>query len=191
MLLPEEEQLLKTAANLVAQMLSRREGRERLEQQSQELWRRQAMFEQTERLAKVGGWEYDVKTNTMTWSDEVRRIAFPADREFRADRRRPDIRLPARRASGGAAHHQPFDVELPWVLPSGVRKWLHTMGQVQMVDGEPVRVFGIVKDITEEKEARSRIWHMANHDALTGLPNRRYFQEKLEAPSAAAAWRRC
>ena len=80
--------------------------------------------------------------------------------------------------------HQPFDLELPWVLPSGMRKWLHTVGQVQMVDGEPVRVFGIVKDITEEKEARSRIWHMANHDALTGLPNRRFFQEKLEAAYA-------
>ena len=56
---PEERRLLETAANLLGQMLARRSDRERLVRQSHELWRRQAMFEQTERLAKVGGWDYD------------------------------------------------------------------------------------------------------------------------------------
>jgi diguanylate cyclase (GGDEF)-like protein len=182
--MPEEEQLLKTAANLVGQMLSRREGRDRLEQQSQELWRRQAMFEQTERLAKVGGWEYDVKARTMTWSEEVRRIAFPPTENFAPTGEGLTSAFLHDAIEEALRTNQPFDLELPWTLPSGKRKWLHTVGQVQMVEGEPTRIFGIVKDITEEKEARARIWHMANHDALTGLPNRRYFQEKLEAAYA-------
>jgi diguanylate cyclase (GGDEF)-like protein len=37
-----------------------------------------------------------------------------------------------------------------------------------------------LEDITEEKRAEERIVHVAHHDALTGLPNRILFAEKLE-----------
>jgi diguanylate cyclase (GGDEF)-like protein/PAS domain S-box-containing protein len=183
--LPEEVQLLTTTANLVSQMLARRNVRERLDRQSQELWRRQAMFEQTERLAKVGGWEYDVATRAVTWSDEMRRIAgsgatgiLGRDEEALSSTFLQDAVDEALRTG------QPFELELAWPLPNGASKWLHTVGQVESIGDRPVRVFGIVKDITEEKEARSHIWHMANHDALTGLPNRRHFQRRLEDAAA-------
>ncbi len=38
---------------------------------------------------------------------------------------------------------------------------------------------GIFSDITKRKEAEDRIVHMAFHDALTGLPNRRAFRERI------------
>ena len=36
------------------------------------------------------------------------------------------------------------------------------------------------EDVTERREAETRIAHMAHHDALTGLPNRVMFQDHLE-----------
>ena len=36
------------------------------------------------------------------------------------------------------------------------------------------------EDVTEQRRAEARISHMARHDALTGLPNRLFFHERLE-----------
>jgi diguanylate cyclase (GGDEF)-like protein len=45
--------------------------------------------------------------------------------------------------------------------------------------GEVTHYVGILSDITEQKEQQERIHHMAFHDALTGLPNRIVFNDRL------------
>jgi diguanylate cyclase (GGDEF)-like protein len=53
--------------------------------------------------------------------------------------------------------------------------WLHR--QVVPVEGG---VVVIVRDITERKLNEERIFHMAHHDELTGLPNRSLLRDRLE-----------
>lgn len=38
----------------------------------------------------------------------------------------------------------------------------------------------ILRDITEQARLEEEIWHAAHHDHLTGLPNRRYFLDRLD-----------
>jgi diguanylate cyclase (GGDEF)-like protein len=38
----------------------------------------------------------------------------------------------------------------------------------------------IIEDVTERRQSEAKVLHWARHDSLTGLPNRRYFRERLE-----------
>lgn len=68
----------------------------------------------------------------------------------------------------------------------GVRKtgeeyinWV-TINTINDEKGRPFRRVVLFSDITEKKKHEERIWHEANYDALTHLPNRRLFQERLQ-----------
>ena len=52
--------------------------------------------------------------------------------------------------------------------------------------GEQRYLLSLAEDITERKEAQARIEHMAHHDALTNLPNRAAFAERLARAIDAA-----
>ena len=53
--------------------------------------------------------------------------------------------------------------------------------------GRPIRIAGTNTDLTERKELERRLTVSANHDYLTGLPNRRFLQDKLAQALAASA----
>jgi diguanylate cyclase (GGDEF)-like protein/PAS domain S-box-containing protein len=56
--------------------------------------------------------------------------------------------------------------------------------------GNVAGVIGLIRDITERKTAEQQIEYQAYHDALTGLANRRLFQEHLTLALALAGRRR-
>lgn len=54
--------------------------------------------------------------------------------------------------------------------------------------GRVVQLVGVVLDVTDRVRSEARVRHLAFHDELTGLPNRRFFKERLqEAIERAAA----
>jgi diguanylate cyclase (GGDEF)-like protein/PAS domain S-box-containing protein len=59
-------------------------------------------------------------------------------------------------------------------------------------NGLPKYLLDVIEDITERKEAESKIAYMASHDALTDLPNRAAFEKylALTVESAAASHQR-
>jgi len=69
----------------------------------------------------------------------------------------------------------------------GVRDLTTRRLAVDSEDGKSKYLLGVAEDITERKRAAARIVHLANHDALTDLPNRPAFAERLNFTLERAA----
>jgi diguanylate cyclase (GGDEF)-like protein len=61
------------------------------------------------------------------------------------------------------------------MLPDGKVLWLGSRAE----KADRTRVVGVTFDITDRKAAEQEVWQVANHDVLTGLPNRALFQDRL------------
>ncbi len=79
----------------------------------------------------------------------------------------------------------PSGYEVKLMTKIGEERWIDfTAGAIEF-DGEPA-VLGTAFDITERKRAEEMIEHLAYHDALTDLPNRTLFEDRLAVTLAQA-----
>jgi diguanylate cyclase (GGDEF)-like protein/PAS domain S-box-containing protein len=65
--------------------------------------------------------------------------------------------------------------------------WVSVNGTlVRDADGNPSHILGQIQDITERRLFEDRLQHLVDHDPLTGLFNRRRFEEELDRHVARA-----
>ena len=88
--------------------------------------------------------------------------------------------------------HEPFrDLVYPVVTPSAQTRWLTVSGNPLFDDsGQFLGYHGVSSDITSRVLTEERYRHLAFHDALTQLPNRRLFEDRLEQAIREASRRR-
>jgi diguanylate cyclase (GGDEF)-like protein/PAS domain S-box-containing protein len=106
----------------------------------------------------------------------VREITHPDDRLL-------DERALTRLRHGDSAGQR----ERRWLRPDGSTVWVEMQASnVDEGDEEPAYLLWQVTDVTERRLMEQRLRHLADHDALTGLFNRRRFEEELERHVAHA-----
>jgi diguanylate cyclase (GGDEF)-like protein/PAS domain S-box-containing protein len=81
----------------------------------------------------------------------------------------------ARRQQGIAERH-----EFKFICKDGSEMWA-TLATNPIFDAEGsyIGALALVSDITERKLSSELVWHQANYDTLTALPNRNMFQDRL------------
>jgi diguanylate cyclase (GGDEF)-like protein/PAS domain S-box-containing protein len=86
---------------------------------------------------------------------------------------------------------QAFDAELPWAGDGRVaRTWKHVRADGALIDlaiysrqlvyGDRPAALLALMDTTERKRAEARLTFMAQHDGLTGLPNRNLLRQQMD-----------
>lgn len=131
-----------------------------------QLRRSEALLNETQALAKVGGWEYDVDSGRVRWTDGMFGV-YGLSRDYDPCNAQQNVELfpPSERGRLAGAFQralkegEPYDLELQFVTADGRKLWIRTIGQVQREEGRIVRVFGNIVDITERKRVERELQH--------------------------------
>lgn len=176
--------LLDPATGLPAVLINERDISD-LKRIEEDLREREAQLRESQNIAHMGDWQFDVSTRTFHASEPLQKImGFPGNGisadAFR-DRLDPDGREEIwaqfeTSVASGTAHELFFRFR----KESGAYLQCWASWQPRRdAAGRVVSIHGVTRDITDEYVARQRIHFLALHDAVTGLANRIHFTERL------------
>jgi PAS domain S-box-containing protein len=122
------------------------------------LQRREAQFAQAQAITHTGSWTWDLRTDRVTWSDELFRIyglkpeQFTESVEAYISRVHPQDRRRVQEVIRKAlADHQPWELTERIVRPNGAIRLLRTAGTVMTgEDGAVIAMHGVCVDVTEQ-----------------------------------------
>ena len=126
---------------------------EEKEKREAELIRSKQLLDEAGRLARIGGWEIDLKNNKLSWSDVVYQIheiepdyqpTVESGINFYDPEAIPVISEAVRRA---IEEGKSFDNDLQLITAKQNRIWVRAIGQAYRVNGEIVRIGGVFQDI--------------------------------------------
>jgi PAS domain S-box-containing protein len=157
----------------------------------QELERSKSKLARAQDLARMGSFDWRKPTPAhpggLTLAPEGLRVfGFVPEDPVSLRRLVRMVPLPERRGmtrvlTEVAAQSSVLAIDVPVQLYDGRMRIVHVEAEPEYSDqGHHVGYTGIVQDVTDRRNAEDRIRHLANFDALTGLPNRRQLIWRME-----------
>jgi PAS domain S-box-containing protein len=137
-----------------------------------------SLLGEAQALAHIGSWEWDIRRDVVTWSDELYRIFGVPHRESVTyasylERIHPEDRAFVEDAVQRAhTERRPFAFEHRIVRPDGTERTIASRGRVVLEGIEPVSMLGTAQDVTERRRAemlREDILSAVSHELRTPL----------------------
>lgn len=125
---------------------------------------RDVQLQEAQVLANLGSWEWDLRTNSRTWSDQLSRIfgLRPGQMPSTFDGFYPLVHAEDRERTAALAREalrtgKSYENQFRIVRPDGAVRTVHNQARVDRDEsGRPVRVIGVCQDITERKLAEEQ-----------------------------------
>jgi diguanylate cyclase (GGDEF)-like protein/PAS domain S-box-containing protein len=148
-----------------------------------------------EALGKTGSWEWQVATNEVDWSDELRRmLGYPPGAElnyaaYLSHVHPEDVGTFEQTLARALRTGEPFSYAHRTFPADGEgQRTFECQGEMLPDEaGSPARLLVTVRDITEHRKAAEQLAFLADYDPLTGLLNRRAITARLRDQLARAS----
>jgi PAS domain S-box-containing protein len=156
----EKTEQIKSILQLVA---VRAAGELERQNVAEELRKSEALLNATGKMARIGGWELELATQKLTWTQEVYRIhevdvnyqpSVKTAIGFYTAESKPIITKSLQQAIDSGAS---FDLDLQVTTARNNHLWVRAMGQAHQWDGKVYKVSGTFQDITERKNLEERL----------------------------------
>ncbi len=139
---------------------------------------KEKQLQDTERLAHIGNWRFDLRSNELAWSDEIFRI-FEIDQgdlaptyESFLDVVHPDDTLMVKNAYEESLRNKtPYEIVHRILLNGGRVKYVREFCETHYENDEPIFSIGTVQDITAIKmveEEQNKIQRLESLSVLAG-----------------------
>jgi len=126
------------------------------------------LLETTQSLSKVGGWEFDIMANSLTWTLETYRIhdLDPSDKISNLDKftkiigplhSPQDFPKVKKAVTECITKGTPFDLEIQLTTLKGRKLWVRSTGEPVRENNKIVKVIGNIMDITSQKSAEEKL----------------------------------
>ncbi|MGB9940762.1 PocR ligand-binding domain-containing protein [Methanosarcina sp.] len=117
----------------------------------------------SQKIAHIGNWDWNIATNEEYWSDELYHI-FGLDSQFELNHNtfldciHPDDLDYVNNAINEALNGKPYYIDYRIILPDGEERIIYSEGGVLFDENNaPTRMRGIVQDITERRKAEETL----------------------------------
>jgi len=139
---------------------------------------KEALLNETQRLTRVGGWQWDIEQRKMFWTDEAYRIhglepgsleSGSPDHVERSIQCYDPVNRPLIREAFElcACDGTEYDLELPFTSFRGEKKWIRTTGRAYRQYGKIISVIGNILDISDQKKAEIALIESENKYSTT------------------------
>jgi PAS domain S-box-containing protein len=133
----------------------------------------QASLDRAGRIAKVGGWSYDLATRSVHWSDQTCLIHDCPPGHQPGFEEAFAYYDPEAKVTIAHAFQQcqktgdVYELELPLTTATGRKIWVRSVGEAEFEDGKPVRLLGALQDITEQHQLQTEL--RRNNEILSSV----------------------
>ncbi|HCW93461.1 MAG TPA: hypothetical protein DHM44_07245, partial [Flexistipes sinusarabici] len=125
----------------------------------EQLRKQKLLLNEMEKISKVGGWEYDVQTGVINWTEGMYNIYGlkrdeydPSDYKKNTDFYYPEYKEQIIQAFANTLETgKPYDLQAKLKSAENEEKWVRLRGRPEIENGEVVRVYGNLLDVTEMK----------------------------------------
>jgi PAS domain S-box-containing protein len=127
------------------------------------------ILRQANTLANIGGWEIDLKTNTQISSPELVKIREDDEENSVVSKEYSMQFYPVeyrdyidKTIDKLFNSEEKFDIEVPFITKKGNHKWVRSIGSSFVNNQGEKKVYGVLKDITKEKEQELKLKKIAS-----------------------------